>query len=151
TMDQVSADELWSSRTLQQIDIPLTRPIRPDDLLLVSARPVTRAASVVGAMLTGSWLGGGLLEELSRGAGANIALHAPDGGWAGARWASVPAVGRIERLRTAGRDLVVYGVRLGAPGSHTPAGEAFVYRELVPEAGLSSAWLRWSLTLTSFF
>jgi len=151
TMDGVSADELWSATTLDRIDIPLAKPVRRHDLLLVSARPVVRGASVVGAMLTGSWLGRDLLEELGRSAGARIALHAPDGGWAGATWTAVPPVGRFIRLRADGREFIVYGVRLGAPGSHTPAGEGFVYRELVPEAAgaLSSGWLRWGAALAS--
>jgi hypothetical protein len=149
TMDEVSADELWSAATLDRIDIPLTKPVRRDDLLFVSARPVSRGASVVGAILTGSWLGRGLLSELSRAAGAPIALHAPDGGWAGAPWTGFPPLGRFSHLRVNGQDLVIYGVRLGAPGSHTPDGDAFVYRAFAPEAGLSSAWLRWILTFAS--
>ncbi len=150
TMDGVAADELWSATTLERIDIPLVKPVRQKDLLFVSARPVVRGASVVGAMLTGSWLGGGLLEELARSAGARVALHAPDGGWAGANWTAVPPVGRFSRLRADGRELVVYGVQLGAPGSHTPAGEGFVYRELVPDAGAAdSSALRWGLAIAS--
>ena len=151
TMDEVSTDELWSAATLKQIEIPLVRPVRLGDLLLVSARPVERGASVVGAMLSGSWVGRELLDELSRTAGAPIALHAPDGGWAGARWASVPPLGRLTQVRSDGRAYLVYGVQLGAPGSRTPAGEGFAYRELAPDAdsGLASAWLRWALAAAS--
>ncbi len=149
TMDEVSGDELWSAATLESLGIPLAKPLRREDLLLVSARPVIRGASVVGAMLTGSWLGRELLEELSRSAGARIALRAPDGGWAGQKWTSAPPVGRFTRLNSKGRDFVIYGVRLGETGSHTPRGEGFVYRELAPETGLASAWLRWSLALFS--
>ncbi len=149
TMDGAAADELWSATTLDHIDIPLVKPMRQHDLLLVSARPVVRGASVVGAMLTGSWLGRDLLEELARSAGARIALHAPDGGWAGANWTTVPPVDRFSRLRADGRNLMVYGVRLGAPGSHTPAGEGFVYRELAPDAGVDASALRWGLAIAS--
>jgi predicted Ser/Thr protein kinase len=151
TMDEVSTDELWSAATLDGIEIPLVKPVRRDDLLLVSARPVVRGASVVGAMLSGSWVGRELLEELGRAAGASIALHAPDGGWAGAQWTTVPPVGRLTRMRFDGRDFAVYGVQLGAPGSRTPAGEGFAYRELAPDAdsGLSSAWVRWALAAAS--
>jgi Protein kinase domain len=151
TMDELSTDELWSAATLDHIDIPLVNPVRRDDLLLVSARPVVRGASVVGAMLSGSWVGRALLEELSRTAGASIALHAPDGGWAGAHWSSVPPLGRLTRFRFDGRDFVVYGVQLGVPGSRTPAGEGFAYRELAPDAesGLAAAWVRWTLAFAS--
>jgi predicted Ser/Thr protein kinase len=151
TMDEVSTDELWSAPTLNRIDIPLVKPVRADDLLLVSARPVVRGASVVGAMLSGSWVGRDVLPEVSRVAGARIALHAPDGGWAGAHWASVPPVHQLTRFRSDGRDYVVYGVELGAPGSRTPAGEGFAFRELAPNAdsGFASAWLRWALAAAS--
>ncbi len=149
TMDEVSGDELWSAATLDPLSIPLTKPIRRDDLLLVSARPVIRGASVVGAMLTGSWLGRELLDELGRTAGAGISLRAPDGGWAGQRWTSIPPLGRFSRLRSNGHDFIIFGVRLGETGSHTPLGEGFVYRELAPETGLSSAWLRWGLAVLS--
>jgi predicted Ser/Thr protein kinase len=151
SMDDVATDELWSDTTLNNVGIPLVNPVRHDDLLLVSARPVVRGASVVGAMLTGSWVGRDLLEELKRVLGADIALHAPDGGWAGAHWPSVPPLGRLTRMRFDGRDFVVFGVLLGAPGSRTPAGEGFAYRELALDAdsGFASAWLRWTLAATS--
>jgi hypothetical protein len=151
TMDEVSTDELWSAATLEQIDIPLVRPVRKDDLLLVSARPVVRGPSVVGAMLTGSWVGRELLDELSRTVGTSIALHAPDGGWAGAPWTSVPPLGRLLHIRFNGRDFAVYGVRLGAPGSRTPSGEGFAYRELAKDrdSGLAAAWVRWILAAAS--
>jgi hypothetical protein len=151
TMDEVSADELWSAATLERLGFPLVSPVRKDDLLLVSARPVVRGSSVVGAMLTGTWLGRELLEDLSRAAGARLALHAPDGGWAGARWTTLPPLGRVTRLRSGDRELVVYGVRLGTPGSRTPTGEAFAYRELAVDAetGLTSPVVRWTLALTS--
>jgi predicted Ser/Thr protein kinase len=151
TMDEVSTDELWSAATLDQIGIPLVKPVRPDDLLLVSARPVVHGASVVGAMLSGSWVGRELLEDLSRTAGASIALHAPDGGWAGVHWTRVPPLGQLTRMHFDGRDFVVYGVQLGTPGSRTPAGEGFAYRELALDAdsGLASGWLRWALAAAS--
>lgn len=151
SMDEVSTDELWSAATLNQIDIPLVKPVRADDLLLVSARPVVRGASVVGAILSGSWVGRELLDELSHTAGAQIALHAPDGGWAGVHWTSVPPLGRLIRMRFDGRDYVVYGVKLGAPGSRTPAGEGFAYRELAlnADSGFAAAWLRWALAAAS--
>ncbi len=151
TMDELSTDELWSDVTLDHIDIPLVNPVRRDDLLLVSARPVVHGASVVGAMLSGSWVGRDLLEELTRSAGASVALHAPDGGWAGAHWSPAPPLGRLTRLRFGGRDVVVYGVQLGTPGSRTPAGEGFAYRELAPgaDSGLASAWVRWTLAAAS--
>jgi hypothetical protein len=150
-MDEVSTDELWSAATLDKIDIPLVKPVRANDLLLVAARPVVRGASVVGAMLSGSWVGRELLDELSRTAGAAIALHAPDGGWAGVHWTSVPPLGRLTRMRFDGRDYLIYGVKLGEPGSRTPAGEGFAYRELAPNAdsGLAAAWLRWVLAAAS--
>ncbi|HMK73451.1 MAG TPA: hypothetical protein VK454_08925, partial [Myxococcaceae bacterium] len=78
-----------------------------------------------------------------------VALHAPDGGWAGARWPVVPPVGKLVHLRAEGRELAVFGVELGTPGSRTPPGEAFVYRELAAESGLASPVLRWTLTLAS--
>jgi hypothetical protein len=151
TMDEVAGDELWSSDTLRRIGIPLATPIRDDDLLLVSARPVVRGSSVVGAMLTGTWLGRGLLGELSRAAGAPVALHAPDGGWAGARWASLPPLDRVSRIQVDGREFVVYGVKLGSPGSYTPQGEAFVFRELAAgtDSGLTAPGIRWALALAS--
>ncbi len=151
TMDEVSTDELWSAATLDKIEIPLVKPVRRDDLLLVSARPVVRGASVVGAMLSGSWVGRELLDELSRASGARISLHAPDGGWAGAHWATVPPLGQLTRMRFDGRDYLIYGVQLGAPGSRTPAGEGFAFRELAPDAesGMSSAWVRWALAAAS--
>jgi predicted Ser/Thr protein kinase len=151
TMDEVSADELWSAATLARIGIPLVKRIREHDLLLVSARPVVRGASVVGAMLSGRWLGRELLEELGRAAGAAVAFHAPDGGWAGVQLQPVPPLGRVVYLRAEGRDLVVYGVALGNPGSLTPAGEAFAYRETAADADgrLNSPLLRWALALAS--
>jgi len=151
TMDEVATDELWSDATLDHVGIPLVKPMRHDDLLLVSARPVVRGASVVGAMLTGSWVGRELLEDLKHALGADIALHAPDGGWAGAHWTSVPPLGQLTRMRFDGRDYVVYGVLLGAPGSRTPAGEGFAYRELALDAdsGFASAWIRWTLAAAS--
>jgi predicted Ser/Thr protein kinase len=149
TMDEVSTDELWSATTLDHIGIPLVRPVRRDDLLLVSARPV--ASAVGGAMLSGSWVGRELLEELSHTAGASIALHAPDGGWAGQRWTAVPPLGRLTKVHDGGRDFLVYGVQLGAPGSRTPVGEGFAYRELAADAesGFASAWIRWSLAVVA--
>lgn len=151
TMDEVSTDELWSAATLNKLEIPLVKPVKQDDLLLVSARPVVRGDSVVGAMLSGSWVGRELLDELSRTAGASIALHAPDGGWAGVNWSSVPPVGRLSRMRFDGRDFVIFGVQLGAPGSRTPAGEGFAYREIAADAesGMSSIWVRWTLAAAS--
>ena len=151
TMEGISADELWSQATLERIGVPLVAAARADDLLLVSARPVVRGTAVVGAMLTGSWLDRELLTELGRAVGARVALHAPDGGWAGARWPVVPPLGRVVHLRAQGRDLAVYGVALGTPGSRTPPGEAFVFRELAADAesGLASPLLRWALTLAS--
>ena len=150
TMDDVSGDELWSATTLDHIEIPLVKPVRRDDLLLVSARPVVRG-SVVGAMLSGSWVGRGLLEELGHATGASIALHAPDGGWAGARWAPLPPVGRLTRVHFDGRDFVIYGVQLGGAGSHTPVAEGFAYRELAADAntGFASPWVRWTLAVAS--
>ncbi len=152
TMDELSTDELWSETTLNKIAIPLVKPMRRDDLLLVSARPVVRGASVVvGAMLSGSWVGRELLGELGRATGARIALHAPDGGWAGAHWTTVPPVGQLTSVHFEGRDYAVYGVRLGAPGSRTPAGEGFAFRELALDAnsGLAAAWVRWALAAAS--
>jgi predicted Ser/Thr protein kinase len=152
TMDEVATDELWSDATLDHVGIPLVKPVRHDDLLLVSARPVgVRGTPVVGAMLTGSWVGRDLLEELKRVLGADIALHAPDGGWAGAHWPIVPPLGQLARMRFDGRDFVVFGVLLGAPGSRTPAGEGFAYRELALDAdsGFASAWVRWMLAAAS--
>ena len=95
TMDEVSTDDLWSAATLDRLEIPLVGR-RRDDLLLVSAGPWCAALSVVGAMLTGSWVGRELLDELGRATGARIFLHAPDGGWAGAHWATVPPLGPID-------------------------------------------------------
>jgi len=149
TMDGIASDELWSAPTLAAIGVPLATAVRGDDLLLVSARPVVRGSSVVGAMLTGSWLDRGLLADLGRAVGARVALHAPDGGWAGARWEPAPPVGRLSQVRSGGRDLAVYGVALGAPGSRTPTGEAFAYRELQAESGLAAPALRWALSLLS--
>ena len=151
TMEGTPTDALWSSATLLQIGLPLVSAIRADDLLLVSGRPVVRGRSIVGLVLTGRWVDTGLLDELGRAAGAEVVLHAPDGGWAGTRWPAAPPLGRVVQLQVGGTTLRVLGLRLGAEGTRTPAGEAYVVRMLTPgeTGGLGAAWLRWGLLAAS--
>ncbi|MGZ6096760.1 MAG: serine/threonine-protein kinase [Myxococcaceae bacterium] len=150
-MEGVPTDALWSSATLARLGLPLVNTTRPDDLLLVSARPVVRGSSIIGLVLTGRWVDTGLLDELGRAAGAKVVLHAPDGGWAGARWSKAPPLGRAVQLQLAGTTLRVFGVRLGAEGTRTPAGDAYVVRLLTPgeTGGAGSPWVRWGLLVST--
>ncbi|MGZ5959283.1 MAG: hypothetical protein ACXWLI_12770, partial [Myxococcaceae bacterium] len=77
--------------------------------------------------------------------------HAPDGGWAGARWSKAPPLGRAVQLQLAGTTLRVFGVRLGAEGTRTPAGDAYVVRLLTPgeTGGAGSPWVRWGLLVST--
>jgi hypothetical protein len=151
TMEGTSTDALWSWATLDQLGFPLVDGPRSDDLLLVSGRPVVRGRSIVGFVLTGRWVDTGLLEELGRAAGAQVVLHSPDGGWAGARWPAAPPLGRVVQLQVGGTAIRVLGIRLGEEGSRTPAGEAYVVRMLTAGeiGGFASVWLRWALLVTS--
>jgi predicted Ser/Thr protein kinase len=151
TMEGTPTDALWSAATLGRLGLPLVTGPHPDDLLLVSGRPVIRGLSIVGLVLTGRWVDTGLLDELGRAAGAEIVLHAPDGGWAGARWDVAPPLGQVVQLQRGGTTLRVLGLRLGAEGTRTPAGEAYVVRVLPAgeTGGLAAAWLRWALLLAS--
>lgn len=150
-MEGTPTDALWSAATLTQLGVPLVSALRPDDLLLVSARPVARGLSIIGLVLTGRWVDTGLLDELGQAAGAKVVLHAPDGGWAGARWSTAPPVGRVVQLSIAGTTLRVLGVRLGAEGTRTPAGVAYVVRILTPgeTGGAGAPWVRWGLLAAS--
>ena len=151
TMEGTSTDALWSWATLDQLGFPLVSAPRTDDLLLVSGRPVVRGRSIVGFVLTGRWMDTGLLEEIGRSAGAQVVLHSPDDGWAGARWPEAPPLGRVVQLQVGGTTIRVLGIRLGEEGSRTPAGEAYVVRMLTAGeiGGLASVWLRWGLLVTS--
>jgi hypothetical protein len=150
TMEGTSTDALWSWTTLDHLGFPLVAGPRTDDLLLVSGRPVVRGRSIVGFVLTGRWVDTGLLEELGRSAGAQVVLHSPDGGWAGARWLEAPPLGRVVQLQVGGTTIRVLGIGLGEEGSRTPAGEAYVVRVLTAGeiGGLASVWLRWGLLVT---
>jgi hypothetical protein len=151
TMDELSGDALWSAATLERLDVRLVEPVRRGDLLLVSGRPVVRGRSVVGGILTGAWVGKGLLAEVGRAAGARIVLHAPDGGWAGASWTQAPPLGRVVRLDSESRPLLVYGIPLASRGERRLAGEAYAVHALTPEetTGLGSGRVRWGLLATS--
>ena len=98
-MEGTPTDALWSWATLERLGTPLVGAPEMDDLLLVSGRPVVRGRSIVGVVLTGRWVDTGLLEELGRAAGAEIVLHAPDGGWAGGRWPVAPPLGKVVQLQ----------------------------------------------------
>ena len=150
-MEGTPTDALWSSATLERLGIPLVSAMPVDDLLLVSGRPVVRGRSIVGFVLTGRWVDGGLLEELGRAAGAQVVLHAPDGGWAGAHWPRAPRLGEVTQLQVGGTTIRVLGIRLGGEGTRTPAGEAYLVRMLTAGeiGGLTSGWLRWGLLVTS--
>ena len=150
-MEGVPTDALWSFATLSRLGLPLVDTARPDDLLLVSARPVVRGSSIIGLVLTGRWVDTGLLDELGRAAGAKVVLRAPDGGWAGATWRNVPPLGRVVQLQLAGTTLRVLGVRLGAEGTRAPAGDAYVVRLLTPgeTGGVGAPWVRWGLLAAS--
>jgi hypothetical protein len=150
-MEGTPTDALWSSATLERLGIPLVTTPQVDDLLLVSGRPVVRGRSIVGFVLTGRWVNGGFLEELGRAAGAQIVLHAPDGGWTGAHWPEAPPLGQVVQLHVGGTTIRVLGILLGAEGSRSPAGEAYVVRMLTPGeiGGLASGWLRWGLLVIS--
>jgi predicted Ser/Thr protein kinase len=143
-MEGTPTDALWSSATLERLGIPLVTGPQVDDLLLVSGRPVVRGRSIVGFVLTGRWVNGALLDELGRAAGAQIVLHAPDGGWAGAHWPKAPPLGQVVQLQVGGTTIRVLGIRLGGEGVRSPAGEAYVVRVLTPGeiGGLASGWLR---------
>ena len=151
TMEGRSTDALWSRATLDGLDLPLVSRMRSDDLLLVSGRPVVRGTSIVGMVLTGRWVDTGLLDELGRAAGAEIVLHAPDGGWAGDRWPWAPPLEEVVELQLGGRTLRILGQRLGAEGSRTPVVDAYVVRAIGPgeTGGLGAAWLRWGLLAAS--
>ena len=150
-MEGTPTDALWSSATLERLGIPLVSTPQVDDLLLVSARPVVRGRSIVGFVLTGRWVDDGLLSELGRAAGAQVVLHAEDGGWGGAHWPSPPPLGQVVQLQVGGTTIRVLGIRLGSDGSRTPAGEAYVVRMLTAGeiGGLASGWLRWGLLVSS--
>jgi hypothetical protein len=151
TMEGTPTDALWSPTTLERLGLPLASAPRQDDLLLVAGRPVVRGRSIVGFVLTGRWVNGGLLEEMGRAAGAQVVLHAPDGGWAGGRWPVAPPLGRVVQLQVGGATSRVLGIRLGEEGSRAPAGEAYVVRMLTAGeiGGLASGWLRWGLLVIS--
>jgi predicted Ser/Thr protein kinase len=149
-MEGTPTDALWSSATLQRVGSPLVAEPKVDDLLLVSGRPVVRGRSIVGFVLTGRWVDDGLLTELGRAAGAQIVLHAPDGGWAGAHWPKAPRLGDVVQLQVGGTTIRVLGIRLGGEGTRTPAADAYVVRMLTAGeiGGLASGWLRWGLLVT---
>jgi len=151
TMDGVPTDALWSAATLERVELPLVSPVRPDDLLFVSGRPIVRGSSIIGLLLTGRWVDSGLLEELGRAVGAKIVLQAPDGGWAGGQWRTAPPIGRVVQLQLGGTTLRVLGLQLGGEGTRAPAGKAYVVRILTPgeTGGLGAAWLRWGLLVAS--
>ena len=146
-LQETPGDALWSAATLRTLALPLVHPLREDDLLFVSGRPVVRGQSVVGLVLTGAWVSEGLLTELGRAAGARVVLHAPDGGWAGARWDPPPPLGKVLRLDVGGESAEVFGIRLGAPGTRTPAGEAYLVHVVSADeaTGLGSPRVRWTL------
>jgi len=150
-MEGTPTEALWSAATLTRLGTPMVTALRPDDLLLVSARPVVRGMSIIGLVLTGRWVDSGLLDELGRAAGAKLVLHAPDGGWAGARWSRAPTIGRVVQLELAGTTLRVLGVQLGGEGTRTPPGVAYVVRTLTPGeiGGAGAPWVRWGLLAAS--
>jgi predicted Ser/Thr protein kinase len=150
-LEGTPTDALWSTATLESVGIPLVTAPQPDDLLLVSGRPVVRGRSIVGFVLTGRWLNGGFLEDLGRAAGAQIVLHAPDGGWTGAHWPTAPPLGQVVQLQVGGTTIRVLGSRLGGERARSPAGEAYVVRVLTAGeiGGLASGWLRWGLLVIS--
>jgi len=76
-----------------------------------------------------------------------VVLHAPDGGWAGARWDAPPPLGKVLRLDVDGQSAEVLGIRLGAPGTRTPVGDAYLVHVLSADeaTGLGSARVRWTL------
>jgi Protein kinase domain/Putative zinc-finger len=139
-------DALWSAATLRTLPLTLVHPLRENDLLFVSSRPVVRG-QLLGLILTGAWVSEGLLAELGRGAGARVVLRAPDGGWAGARWDAPPPLGKMLRLDVDGESVEVYGIQLGAQGTRTPAGDAYLVHVLSTDeaTGLGSARVRWTL------
>jgi len=148
-LEETPGDALWSAATLRQLPLTLVHPLRENDLLFVSSRPVVRGRSVVGLILTGAWVTDGLLAELGRGAGSRVVLHAPDGGWAGGRWATPPPLGKMLRLDLDGESTEVFGVHLGAPGTRAPAADAYLVRVLSADEGtvLGSARVRWGLLI----
>jgi len=148
-MEGTPTDALWSSATLEHLGVPLVSEARADDLLLVSGRPVVRGRSIVGFVLTGRWVDDGLLTELGRAAGAQIVLHSPDGGWAGAHWPGAPPLGRVVQLQVGGTTIRVLGIHLGGEG-RGPVADAYVVRMLTAGeiGGLASGWLRWGLLVT---
>ena len=150
-LEESPGDALWSAATLRQLPLALVHPVREHDLLFVSSRPVVRGPSVVGLILTGAWVSEGLLAELGRAAGARLVLHAPDGGWAGAHWDAAPPLGKVVSLDVDGERAEVFGVRLGASGSRTPAGDAYLVHVLSADeaTGLGSARVRWTLLVLS--
>jgi hypothetical protein len=112
---------------------------------------VVRGRSIVGFVLTGRWVDDGLLTELGRAAGAQIVLHSPDGGWAGAHWPAAPPLGRVVQLQVGGTTIRVLGIHLGGEGTRSPVADAYVVRMLTAGeiGGLASGWLRWGLLVTS--
>jgi len=146
-LEESPGDALWSAATLRTLPLTLVHPLREDDLLFVSSRPVVRGQSMLGLILTGAWVSEGLLAELGRAAGARVVLRAPDGGWAGAHWAAPPPLGKVLRLDVDGESAEVFGIRLGAPGTRTPAGDAYLVHVLSADeaTGLGSSRVRWTL------
>jgi hypothetical protein len=75
-LNGTGSSELWSAASLRNLRPPLLRP-GAEGQLLVSARPVLRGQTLVGAVVAGSWLTGELQAEWDRALGVHLELVAP--------------------------------------------------------------------------
>jgi hypothetical protein len=77
-LNGTGSSELWAAPALRQLTPPLVAPAERG-LLLVSARPVFRGQTLVGAVLAGSRLDPALLAEWDRALGAHLVLEVAGG------------------------------------------------------------------------
>lgn len=151
TMEGTTGDALWSKRTLDALGMPLVREARADDLLWVTARPVVRGQSAVGAVLIGSWMRSTVLPQLEQTVGQQLVLVAPDGGWAsrGCPPPELPADGMVRQVRCEGITYAAAGRALPGLEDRIPPGTLYVLHPLDRNGafGVLTAQVRWAAML----
>ena len=130
-------------------------PATPSGLLWVSARPVVRGQTLVGASLSGTLLGSEAFAEWDRALGVQLFLRAEDGAVAGAGQppSPLPPQRGLHVVKRANRRVAIWTVPLTGLGERAPP-TAFLVVDLVDLPGVSERTLavgRWALLLASLF